>query len=266
MQSSEGRNGTDSYFEQHDDGSREEEDSGVGDAEMRESRPWWNGNWNPVWVVGTAYTLLSVCYMGLAQFGHHHTAGFVIHTLVALSFVVTCALNLFHTPSHGPTYRVVHRWTGWIATFSGFFVVLSGYVIVLTGRSSLSSTANALFLGTGAMQIVVQVLLVVAMRFYQSAWYHMVCACVLFYGCTLMPAVNRAPQIFGFPDSDAFTFAIIPLGFLFIFFAIFFHSRPMMRAGGENEENRDTKENCEDQEGEATSLPDEYEEVQPSGA
>lgn len=210
---------------------------------QQQQRRWWNGNWgNPIWVLGTVYLLVFVCYMGLAQFGNNKTAGFILHALLALAFVLSCAWNLFHTPSHGPSFARIHRWMGWSAVISGFFVVLTGYVIVLLGNSTLSQTANIVFMSTGAFQVVVQILLVVCIKYLDKAkstgagaggrgssavWYHMVCGSVLFYACALMPAINRAPQIFGFPDSDTFTFAILPLGFILIFISVCYYSRQM---------------------------------------
>jgi hypothetical protein len=116
---------------------------------------------------------------------------------------------------------------GWTAVWSGFAVVLSGYWIVLSGKSRLSTTAQNIFLGTGAMQIAVQVALVYFIRYAKSVWYHMVSACVLFYATALMPAVNRAPSIFLFQDSDTFTIVIMPFGAVFVYFAIGYYARRM---------------------------------------
>jgi hypothetical protein len=189
-------------------------------------RAWWMGHATPLWAVGTGYLILFIAYLGLAEFGHA-SAAFILHTLFALTFVLSCAANLFHTPSHGETYRAVHRWMGWKAVWSGFAVVLSGYGIVLSGKSRLSTTAQNIFLGTGAMQIVVQVALVYFIRYAKSVWYHMVSACVLFYATALMPAINRAPNIFHFQDSDTFTIVIMPFGAVFTYFAIRYYARQM---------------------------------------
>ena len=83
---------------------------------------------------------------------------------------------------------------------------------------------------TGAVQIVLQIILVLAIRYYQSVWYHMVCANVLFYAAALMPAVNRAPNIFHFPDSDTFTITIMPLSVIIIYFSIRYYARQMDKA------------------------------------
>ena len=50
---------------------------------------------------------------------------------------------------------------------------------------------------------------------------------VFFYGAALMPDVNQLPQILHFADSDAFTFAIMPLGAILIYFVIGNYSKKM---------------------------------------
>lgn len=191
-------------------------------------RLWWQGNWSPLWAMGTTYLLLFIVYLGMAEFGHK-PAAFIVHTLLALSFVVACAANLFHTPSHAGCWRTVHRWIGWTAMFSGLAVVLTGYYMVFRrGYSTgISTTAETVFVVTGAFQLVVQGAMVYAMRLHQSTWYHMVCASILFYGAALMPALNRLPQILHLADSDAFTFAIMPLGAVFVCFSIYYHAKKM---------------------------------------
>ena len=116
--------------------------------------------------------------------------------------------------------------------WSGLAVVSSGYYMVFRSGypTTLSTAAQNVFVGTGALQLVSQVALVVAIRVSKSVWYHMVCASILFYAAALMPAINRAPQIFHFPDSDAFTWAIMPLGFIFVYFSISHHAKQMMRS------------------------------------
>uniref|UniRef100_A0A7S3KW12 Cytochrome b561 domain-containing protein n=1 Tax=Amphora coffeiformis TaxID=265554 RepID=A0A7S3KW12_9STRA len=189
---------------------------------------WWRGHWSPLWVVGTLYLLLFIVYLGFAEFGHK-PAAFILHSVLALNFCVACAANLFHTPSHGPPYRKIHIWTGWIAMWSGAAVVGTGFFMVFRQgyEVSISTTAQNTFIGTGLFQLVIQVGMIWAIRYAGNVWYHMMLACFLFYGAALMPAVNRMPQIFHFPDSDAFTFAILPLGTILIYFAIAYYSRKM---------------------------------------
>lgn len=191
-------------------------------------RPWWKGNWSPLWVMGTTYLLLFVAYLGIAEFGHK-SAAFILHTLFALTFVLACAANLFHTPSHGEVWRELHRWVGWTAIWSGVAVVLTGYYMVFRRgyATALSTAAENVFVVTGTFQIVVQVAMLYAIRVMKSPWYHMVCASVLFYGPALMPAANRLPQILHFQDSDAFTFAIMPIGPVLIYFSILYFSKKM---------------------------------------
>lgn len=177
------------------------------------------GRWN-----GISLTLYRLPWFG--QFRAQGWA-FILHTLFALTFCVACAANLFHTPSHGQSYRIQHRWLGWTAMWSGTAVVGSGYYMVLNQESQLSDTASTLFMSTGAFQVALQVGMVVAIRYYKAVWYHMMMACILFYAAALMPAVNRAPNIFHFPDSDTFTIAIMPLALVLTFFAIRYYSIQM---------------------------------------
>ena len=168
------------------------------------------GNWTPMWVVCTLYMLFFVIYLGFREFGDASVA-FVLHTLVAWTFILACAWNLFHTPSHGGWYRQVHRWTGWTAVASGTFVVASGYWIVLKDESSLSTMAQNLFLGTGALQVLMQVFMVYFIR-RQRVFLHIVSANVLFYTCAFLPALNRLPNIVGFEDFEWWPVIIAPVG------------------------------------------------------
>jgi hypothetical protein len=68
-------------------------------------RLWWQRSWSPLWVIG------AVAYLGLAEKGYK-PAAFCLRALFALKFVLNCASNLFHTPSHGETNRTTHRRNG----------------------------------------------------------------------------------------------------------------------------------------------------------
>lgn len=189
-------------------------------------------NWTPMWIIGTVYMFVFVAYMGFAHFGNA-TATFVIHTIEALAFIVACAWNLWHTPSHGDLYRAIHRWMGWIAMISGTVIVVTGYILVLKGETSLSETAQIMFMSTGAFQLVVQAVLIYTIRYgnkhsWLSATYaHMVSANVLFYCCAFLPAANRMPQIFGFEDTDLWTFIAMSIGFLLTFLSIGYYSHKL---------------------------------------
>jgi len=190
------------------------------------SVPWYCGNMTPWWFLSTLYMLLFVVYMGFRAFGHA-SAAFVIHTLVAFAFIVACAWNLLHTPSQGKMYKESHIWIGRIAMMSGTFVVVTGYVLVLTGNSSLSHAAEITFMATGAMQILFQGCLVFAIRVKKSTYYHMLSACVLFYVCALLPALNRLPQIFGFADPEWFPAVIVPIGVALSSISIGYYAQKM---------------------------------------
>jgi hypothetical protein len=198
------------------------------DSETAESTPWYWGNMTPWWFLVTIYCLVFVFYMGFRAFGAETAAAFIIHTLLALYFVVACAWNLLHTPSQGALYRKIHQGAGRVAVLSGTFVVVTGYVLILTGQTQLSVTAQRVFMAVGAFQIIVQAALVFFVR-RQGIHNHMVAANILFYSCAFLPALNRAPQIFGFPDGDIWTIIAIPIGFVLTFISIYYYARKMER-------------------------------------
>ena len=104
--------------------------------------------------------------------------------------------------------------------------------------------AQNVFVVTGIFQLGVQVAMIYAIRYTKSVWYHMVLACILFYAAALMPALNRLPQILHFEDSDAFTFAIMPLGILFVYFAIRSYAKQMYGNDNGNDNDESWHDEC----------------------
>lgn len=100
------------------------------------------GNLTPWWFFGTIFVIYFLCALGLPRV---ETDGAVMgtHIPLAFMFVVVCAWNLYHTPSHGPTFRQLHKIVGWTAMAVGFFSILTGCARALSdplGGAAMRST------------------------------------------------------------------------------------------------------------------------------
>lgn len=209
------------------------------EQEERKSRSLWSGNLTPWWAIASAYSIFFVCYLGLTWLAAGAPVSIAVHIVFSLAFVVCCSWNLFHTPSHGPAYRRAHLVAGWCAMVSGTVVVVTGYIIILREESRISEAAQYAFMATGALQIALQVLGVLALRRWSSVRMHIVMMSLVFYNSVLLPAVNRLPQICGFSGMPGFngfawTGAVGVIGIFFSFLSIWWHGR-VMRADGEHQ-------------------------------
>jgi len=92
------------------------------------------GNWTLYWILGLLSSSLFFAPFSFNKpliearerqpFGpymqiHLYSAGII-------SFV--CLINIFHTPSHGPTYKVVHRWLGRVGLVASILASIFGFI------------------------------------------------------------------------------------------------------------------------------------------
>jgi len=128
------------------------------------------GNFTPWWFLGTIFVLYFLISLGMPRIA---TDGAVMATHIpfAFLFVVACAWNLFHTPSHGPLYRRLHKIVGWSALIIGFCSVVTGYMYILGGGSQADLGTKILMMAIGLMQLVLQLLGLWYVRGYK--WIHM---------------------------------------------------------------------------------------------
>lgn len=115
------------------------------------------GNFTLVWAASTIYGLIFLARLGFPRV-IVDTPTMQVHIPFATLFFVCCAWNLFHTPSHGPVYRRVHKVLGWTAMVCGFFSVLTGYIYFLQGSSTLSLSMQVLMMTIGFIQLALQAL------------------------------------------------------------------------------------------------------------
>ena len=134
--------------------------------------------------------------------------GFILHTFMGLLFILaSCQDALFHTPSHGRIYLKWHIIIGRVALLTGTCIVISFYLLILTDQSPLSRVAQITFMITRAFMMQFFLL------FFIKRENHLISACILFYCCALLPAVNRMPQVFGFQGHAWIFFCFLAIGY-----------------------------------------------------
>jgi hypothetical protein len=94
----------------------------------------WDGNWTFYWSAGTIISLwfcLGLGFPYLINFPHtgKNPIAF-IHVIFSMVITAICVWNIFHTPSHGPTYKLLHIWLGRIALFISAIAVFFGFLSV----------------------------------------------------------------------------------------------------------------------------------------
>ena len=117
------------------------------------------------------------------------------HIPMAFTFVLFCAWNLFHTPQHGPAYRVAHVWVGWLAMLVGFASALSGYAYILSGESKLPLGTKVLMMSIGLIQVGLQCLGLWYVRGRKWIQMHMSMMTYLFYTSGVLIAINWIPKM-----------------------------------------------------------------------
>lgn len=93
-----------------------------------------NGNFNIWWLMGAALSLWFTVGKGLPLLAIFNSTGkpwsAFVHILAASIISWICLWNLFHTPSHGPIYKLLHVWLGRISLIVGTISVVLGYAVV----------------------------------------------------------------------------------------------------------------------------------------
>ena len=93
-----------------------------------------NGNGNIWWILGSLISVWFTCGRGfpfLATFPRNDKYPAVAaHVLLASIISWLCIWNLFHTPSHGPTYKWLHVIAGRIAVVVGAISAILGFITV----------------------------------------------------------------------------------------------------------------------------------------
>ena len=113
----------------------------------------WDGNWTIYWFLGACLSLWFTLGRGIPYLVFTKNPVAFIHVLFSIVISINCGWNLFHTPTHGPTYKLAHIWLGRIALVLSTVSVLFGFVIYWVFSPSGVPFLIALTIG-GVVQIV----------------------------------------------------------------------------------------------------------------
>lgn len=116
-----------------------------------------SGNFSLGWFLSTAYTIIFLFRLGFPR-TLADTLAMKVHIPFATLFVLCCAWNTYHTPSHGDLYRKLHVVVGWTAMVTGACHVLSGVAYFLEGSSTLPLSMQVLMCTIALMQLSLQAL------------------------------------------------------------------------------------------------------------
>lgn len=158
--------------------------------------PFWRGNFNVWWAVGSLLSLWFTVGRGLPCLVKDATPLFGVHLVNACLVSWICIANLYHTPSHGSRYRAVHVWLGHLSLVFG---VMSTVLGLLTAWHERYRGATGFAVGIsvgGTLQVLAQGLAVHAVR-RGNIRRHIVCNHFVFFGGCLIPAVMRLPVLLG---------------------------------------------------------------------
>ncbi|KAG9412945.1 hypothetical protein AC1031_015961 [Aphanomyces cochlioides] len=105
-------------------------------------RAWYDGNFSFWWLLGAVLGLWFTLYKGLgilfsllpSATGRKMGPFFAIHLVTAALFLGICVYNVFHTPSHGGSYRAVHIVLGRMAMIAGLISFGCGAVTAFWER------------------------------------------------------------------------------------------------------------------------------------
>jgi len=158
------------------------------------------GNLTPWWFLSTIYVIYFMATLGFPRI-EYDTGGMAFHICMAFLFVVGCAWNLYHTPSHGPRFRISHRTVGWVTNVIGLASIISGYDYILAGHSKLSFSTKVLMMAIGAIQLLLQALglwYVAGIRWVRGKIWteqHAAMMTMLFYNSGTLIAINWLPKM-----------------------------------------------------------------------
>ncbi|KAJ3303906.1 hypothetical protein HDV03_003379 [Kappamyces sp. JEL0829] len=161
----------------------------------------WQGNFTIYWLLCTVLLLWFTLGRGMGYFGKADVlVGFHLSMAMLTGWIM--AWNLFHSPSHGPIYRSLHRWLGRASLLTGLVSTICGFLIVWVKKTSSQDGASfgvgfsiGISVG-GVLQVLAQF-----MGFYYIkrglVQKHKYCMHGAFFGGCLIPAIMRLPHLIG---------------------------------------------------------------------
>lgn len=159
-------------------------------------RPLWKGNWNAWWILGTTLGLWFL-FVYTPLHPPVFDSLFVLHLVPAGAVYLICMWNTFHTPSHGPRYRVAHVWLGRTAIVLGVLGYAFGLIVAWPEGRAPIGLAIGLTIG-GAAQMITGFLGLYFIR-QKNTTAHILCMCGLFLAACGTPAAMRLGLVLGIP-------------------------------------------------------------------
>ncbi|KAJ3082037.1 hypothetical protein HK102_001957 [Quaeritorhiza haematococci] len=186
------------------------------------SRPIWRGNFTFYLLIGAIFSLWFVFGKGIPYFWTQYltvTSG--IHLVAAMASTLGCLWNLFHTPSHGPSYRKAHIWVGRIVLLSNIILFVPGCIVAF--RDAASYTPLGISIGItvgGVMQLFSQTVgyyyIRKKPRTEENVKTHKFSMIMVYFAGCLIPAFMRIPNMVGWNNAPGWWLAIaitVPMGF-----------------------------------------------------
>eukprot|EP00929_Paragymnodinium_shiwhaense_P025571 TRINITY_DN15430_c0_g1_i8.p1 TRINITY_DN15430_c0_g1~~TRINITY_DN15430_c0_g1_i8.p1 ORF type:complete len:249 (-),score=19.55 TRINITY_DN15430_c0_g1_i8:177-923(-) len=180
-----------------------------------------HGNWTAWWVLGAVSSALLFWPRNKPIEAAYKRKPFgpwmSVHLAGALVITLVCFMNIFHTPSHGPTYCLVHRWAGRVGMLASPIGAVAGVVTAWWERYEPGYDAMAG--GLSALAIMQMYFTISGYRnirkaianredqalFQQHMAAHKADMIWLWVAC-LGPAWFRIPQVFGAGDDSYLMF------------------------------------------------------------
>ncbi|KAI8899204.1 hypothetical protein BC833DRAFT_586613 [Globomyces pollinis-pini] len=175
----------------------------------QQNRYVWNGNFNLWFLLLTILSIWFTVGRGIPFFINPEKYGspkidWIIgfHLVNAFITVWIMIWNLFHTPSHGPTYRMIHKILGRCSLVTGLLSTIFGFTIVWFTRQlgdPLNSERIGFSIGIsigGFLQVSSQI-----QGYYQirkgDVKNHQTSMTFAFFGGCCIPAIMRLPTMLG---------------------------------------------------------------------
>ncbi|KAI8895919.1 hypothetical protein BC833DRAFT_599592 [Globomyces pollinis-pini] len=186
------------------------EDKDTPVVQAPENRYFWNGNFNIYFLLMTILCLWFTIGRGIPFMINAENYGspkidWVVGFHLVNAFVTVWIMiwNLFHTPSHGPNYRMIHKILGRCSMVTGIISTLFG-VIVVWFTQELGNPVDKERIGFsigitigGVLQVGAQIRGFIAIRNGDVKSHQSFMTGAFFGGCCI-PAIIRLPQMFGF--------------------------------------------------------------------
>ncbi|KAI8915748.1 hypothetical protein EDD86DRAFT_196735 [Gorgonomyces haynaldii] len=157
-----------------------------------------NGNFSPPWLLASSITVWFTAFRGLKLLLTTKVTPFYgVHLLCAAAVSYICIWNLYHTPSHGKTYRKLHKVLGQMSIGLCAVSFLTGFI---TGWYENYHGINGFLIGItagGLGQLYAISMMWKAAKSGNIEAHKRTAHAVFYQGC-FIPALMRLPSVFGY--------------------------------------------------------------------